>query len=453
MSKIFLIARRDFLATVSTKGFIIAILVPPLIYTAIIMVFPRLMNNRVPAVSGGLVVIDQAGQVTPGVRRYLEPQAMAARREASFKRATESTPMGGAPTSGPGGAVAQRAVMGELTTIEITESPAGALEHEKQQLTRDDGVRRLGVLVVHPNAVSPNAEGKLGAYGLFVRRNLDIRIQNEIRNGAAEAIIDARVRAAGLDRKQINTLTTVARPGSITVTASGESATRPDFGQLLPMGFALLLMISVMSSGQYLLTTTIEEKSSRTMEVILSAVSPFELLTGKILGQMAVGLTILVTYSSIGILSLVSMAMLDLIDPSLLVYLLIFFLITYVTMGSLMAAIGSSVNELREAQSLMTPITLLMMIPWLFWFPISREPNSLFATVVSFIPPMNAFAMLLRLTSTSPPPMWQVWVSILVGIIAAGGALWFASRVFKIGLLMHGRPPNFATLLKWVRQA
>ena len=296
MSKIFLIARRDFLATVSTKGFIIAIMVPPLIYTAIITVFPRLMSNRVPAVSGGLVVIDQAGQVTPGVRRYLEPQAMAARREAAFNRAMGSTPMGGAASSGAGGTVARRAVMGESTTIEITESPAGALEQEKQQLTRDDGVRRLGVLVIHPHAVAPDAEGKLGAYDLFVRRNLDIRIQNEIRNGAADAIVDARVRAAGLDRQRIDALTTVARPASITVTASGESATRPDFGQLLPMGFALLLMISVMSSGQYLLTTTIEEKSSRTMEVILSAVSPFELLTGKILGQMAVGLTILVTY-------------------------------------------------------------------------------------------------------------------------------------------------------------
>ena len=294
MSKIFLIARRDFLATVSTKGFIIAIMVPPLIYTAIITVFPRLMSNRVPAVSGGLVVIDRTGQVTPGVRRYLEPQAMAARREAAFNRAMESTSMGGAASSGAGGAVAQRAVMGESTTIDITESPAGALEQEKQQLARDDGVRRLGVLVIHPHAVAPNAEGKLGAYDLFVRRNLDIRIQNEIRNGAADAIVDARVRAAGLDRQRIDALTTVARPASITVTASGESATRPDFGQLLPMGFALLLMISVMSSGQYLLTTTIEEKSSRTMEVILSAVSPFELLTGKILGQMAVGLTILV---------------------------------------------------------------------------------------------------------------------------------------------------------------
>ena len=154
-----------------------------------------------------------------------------------------------------------------------------------------------------------------------------------------------------------------------------------------------------------------------------------------------------------GLLGLFSMAMLGLLDMSLLMYLLIFFLITYVVMGSLMAAIGSSVNELREAQSLMTPVTLTMMIPWLFWFPITRDPNSTFATIVSFIPPMNAFAMLLRLTSTSPPPMWQVWLSIGIGAAAACGALWFASRVFKIGLLMHGRPPNFATLIRWARGA
>ena len=79
----------------------------------------------------------------------------------------------------------------------------------------------------------------------------------------------------------------------------------------------------------------------------------------------------------------------------------------------------------------MTPVTLFMMVPWLFAFPISREPNSLFATVISFIPPMNAFAMLLRLTSTSPPPMWQVWLSIAVGIVGAVGALWFASRILR----------------------
>lgn len=451
MRRIFLVAKRDFLATVVTKGFIIAMMVPPLVYAGVLIAFPRMMNNRVPAVTGRMAVIDRTGQITEGVRRYLDPETMAARRNASFNRAVESSPIGSAP--GGDGAAAQRAVMGELPNLDIVELPLAALPEEKARLTRAGRHRQLAVLVVHPNAVVPDGEGTFGAYDLFIRRNLDNRIQNEIRNAAAEAIVDARVRAAGLDRQRIDALTNVARPASVTVTSSGESATPADFAGLVPMGFTILLMISVMSSGQYLLTTTIEEKSSRTMEVILSAVSPLELLTGKILGQMAVGLAILVTYASMGILGLVSMAMFGLIDPSLLVYLFIFFLITYVIMGSIMAAIGSAVNELREAQSLMTPVTLLMMIPWLFWYPISREPNSVFATLVSFVPPMNAFAMLLRLTSTSPPPMWQVWLSIAVGVLAAGGALWFASRIFKIGLLMHGRPPNFATLLRWVRQA
>lgn len=452
MRKILLVAKRDFLATVTTKGFIIAIMVPVVTFGMILVAFPRMMTNRVPAVTGTVAVIDRTGRVVQGIRSYLDPQVMGERRDASFNRAIGSSPMAGTP-AGTGGATSQRALLGELPRLTIAESPLSALDEQKERLTRDAADRQLALLVVHPNAVLPDDEGIFGAYDLFVRRNLDNRIQTEIRNAAAEAIVDARVRAAGLDRQRIDALTRVARPPSVTVTATGESATRADFAGLLPMGFTILLMISVMSSGQYLLTTTIEEKSSRTMEVILSAVSPLELLTGKILGQMAVGLTILVTYSSIGILSLVSMAMFGLIDPSLLIYLLIFFLITYVIMGSMMAAIGSSVNELREAQSLMTPITLLMMIPWLFWYPISRDPNSLFATVVSFLPPMNAFAMLLRLTSTSPPPMWQVWLSIAVGIAAAAGALWFASRIFTIGLLMHGRPPNFATLLKWARQA
>jgi ABC-2 type transport system permease protein len=442
------VARRDFIATVSTKGFIITMMVPPIMWASLILVFPRLMNNRVPAVSGTVAVIDQTGEVAQGIRSYLDPGAIAERRDATFARAIESTPM-----RGSGGDAAQRAVLGDLPDLSIVESALPALVEQKERLTRDGRPRYLALLVIHPNAVSPGGDGTFGSYDLFVRRNLDNRIQNEIRNAAAESIVDARVRASGLDRRQLDRLIKVPRPPSVTVTATGESATRPDFAGLLPMGFTILLMISVMSSGQYLLTTTIEEKSSRTMEVILSAVSPLELLTGKILGQMAVGLTILATYSSMGILGLTSMAMFGLIDPSLLIYLLIFFLITYVIMGSIMAAIGSAVNELREAQSLMTPVTLFMMIPWLFAYPISREPNSLFATVISFIPPMNAFAMLLRLTSTAPPPMWQVWLSIGVGIAAACGALWFASRIFKIGLLMHGRPPNLATLLKWARQA
>src|SRR6185369_453911 len=115
---------------------------------------------------------------------------------------------------------------------------------------------------------------------------------------------------------------------------------------------------------------------------------------------------------------LVSFALFGLLDLSLVFYLLVFFVISYLTIGSAMAAVGSAVNDMREAQTMMMPIILVMMVPWMLALPISREPNSAFSTAMSFIPPMNTFAMLLRLTSSAPPPRWQVWATIGVGILS-----------------------------------
>jgi ABC-2 type transport system permease protein len=123
------------------------------------------------------------------------------------------------------------------------------------------------------------------------------------------------------------------------------------------------------------------------------------------------------------------------------------------TVGALMAAIGAAVNEMREAQQLMTPITFMIIIPWVLAAPILRNPNSTFATVISFIPPMNTYAMLMRATSIAPPPVWQIVLSILVGLAGVAAAIWFAAKVFKVGLLMFGKPPDFATLVRWVRMA
>ena len=97
MRKILLVAKRDFLATVSTKGFIIAIMVPPLIWGAIILGFPRMMNNRVPAVTGSVAVIDQTGQVTDGVRRYLDPAGDGQAPRCVVQPGDRIEPVAGAP--------------------------------------------------------------------------------------------------------------------------------------------------------------------------------------------------------------------------------------------------------------------------------------------------------------------------------------------------------------------
>jgi ABC-2 type transport system permease protein len=108
---------------------------------------------------------------------------------------------------------------------------------------------------------------------------------------------------------------------------------------------------------------------------------------------------------------------------------------------------------MNEAQSLFGPVMLVLMVPYLLSPIIGRAPNSTFSTVMSFVPPVNTFVMMSRLASDSPPPAWQVWLTVLVGCVSALAAVWFASKVFRIGLLMHGKPPNFATLLRWARAA
>jgi ABC-2 type transport system permease protein len=101
----------------------------------------------------------------------------------------------------------------------------------------------------------------------------------------------------------------------------------------------------------------------------------------------------------------------------------------------------------------MGPVMLLLILPYMLSPIVGRAPNSPLSIALSFIPPINSFAMMTRMASDAPPPAWQVWLTVLVGLGAACGAIWFAAKVFKIGLLMHGRPPNVATLVRWARQA
>ncbi len=275
---------------------------------------------------------------------------------------------------------------------------------------------RLAVIVVHDDAVTPAAgSDRFGTYDLFLRGKLDDRLVDDIHVGLREAIVAARLSGLGMDPARIKNLTTVTRPASRTVTAEGERTTNREMNMLLPAAFMILLLMSVMTSGQYLLTSTVEEKSNRVVEVLLSAVSAMELMTGKILGQMAVGFLVLALYAGLGLVALVSFATLGLIDPLLLVFLVVFYLLAYFTFASMMAAVGSAVNEMREAQSMMMPIMMILMVPWILWLPLSREPNSMLAVSLSFIPPFSNFVMLLRMTSVSPPPMWQPVVAIAIG--------------------------------------
>ena len=295
--------------------------------------------------------------------------------------------------------------------------------------------------------------GELGAYDLYVAPGLDDRDLSFIHRNVRDAIVDARIAARSLDRAVIDALLRVPRRASTTVSPDSERETVRGFNFILPVAFMGLLIMGIMAGGQTMLTSTIEEKSTRVVEVLLSAVSPMELMAGKLLGAVAISLLMIGLYLGLGLVALSSFSMFGLLDPWLILYLLIFFLIGFFVIGSLMLAVGAAVNDMTEAQSLQMPLMLVVMLPWFLWPAISRNPDSVLAVTVSHLPPVNTFGMVLRLASTQPPPWWEVWLSIGTGIVSVVAAVWVAAKVFRIGLLMYGKPPNFRTLLRWVRAA
>ena len=119
----------------------------------------------------------------------------------------------------------------------------------------------------------------------------------------------------------------------------------------------------------------------------------------------------------------------------------------------MMASIGSAVNEMREAQALMGPVMMIVMLPLLAWMPIVKSPNGSFATIASFVPPMTPFVMALRLGTNQVIPIWQIAATLVIGFAAMLIFIWLTAKIFRIGILMHGKAPNFMTLLCWIRQA
>jgi ABC-2 type transport system permease protein len=446
IQRIGLVAVREYTATVSRKGFIFGLLLTPILVFLFVVLGPRILNSRSPRVSGQLALIDPTAVVAPELKAALDPQAIAARR-------ARSGPAQGAPMQGPD-AAAQLATIPQISVLERPSTDD--VQRDKRWLitTSTPGVPHLGLVVVHPDAVMRAAgHADYGSYDLYLAAHVDDATETAIRESMQEALISARMKQSGIDRQAVESSMRVVGPTVTVVTAAGAQPSRRGFARLLPVICVVLLFIGIMSGGPALMTSTVEEKSSRVVEVLLAAVSPVELMAGKLLGQLGIGLTIVAVYLCLGVLGLGAYSLAGNLDPMLIVYLIVFYLLASMVYGGLMLAIGAAVNQVAEAQSLMGPVMFLLLVPYLLSFLVGAAPNSALSIALSFIPPINSFVILARLASATPPPLWQVLGSMLAGLAGAAITVWFAAKVFRIGLLMHGKPPNFATLIRWARMA
>jgi ABC-2 type transport system permease protein len=442
--KVLAVALREFRYTVLTKGFIFGALVMPVIMFGAIAAIGWFVGTQLPPVTGSVAIVDPSGSVAPLAGEELSPDRLAKLQEEAAEKLGKALPVAG------GRAAGTAATRVEITVEAVTDDSKASEDALRARV--QDGTL-LGIAVVPAEVLS--ADPKDAGFRMIVPSKSPPRLTGTLERAVARAIVQARVKRAGNDYGSLRALLSVPETNVRRLAPNGsESDESMAAKTLLPMGFMMLLWIATFTSGQYLLTTTIEEKSSKVMEVILSAVSPMELLGGKILGYAMVSALMLGMYGGLGIAGLGAAGMGDLVSPGMLVLMAVYFVMAYAFVSTMMASVGSAVNDLREAQSLVTPAMLILTIPLMLWLPISEQPNGTLATVASFVPPAIPFVMILRVTASSEPiAAWQVAASIAWGFACVGVFLWAGAKIFRVGVLMQGKPPTPKELLKWVRTA
>ena len=227
--------------------------------------------------------------------------------------------------------------------------------------------------------------------------------------------------------------------------------------QWAPSAFVYLLWVGIFAVVQMLLTNTIEEKSNRIIEVLLSSVTPGELMMGKLMGIAAIGLTMVgawvaalfgvLTWKSGGASEVAGQVLLVLRTSNLLPLFAVYFLLGYLMYAAFILSLGSVCNTLKEAQSYMAALTLLMMVPLMTLAFIPKDPNGALARVLSWIPLYTPFIMMNR--ATADPPLIDLAGTLVLLLATTIGALYLAGRIFRIGILRTGQPPKLVEMLRW----
>lgn len=230
--------------------------------------------------------------------------------------------------------------------------------------------------------------------------------------------------------------------------------------QWIPSAFVYLLWVSIFAIAQMLLTNIIEEKSNRIIEVLLSSVTPGELMMGKLLGIAAIGLTMvgswilatvtILTWKAGTATAVPGQVLVVLHSSSLIPMFAVYFLFGYVIYAAAILALGSVCNTLKEAQSYMGIITMLMMVPLMTMTFIPKDPNGPLARILSWIPLYSPFIMMNRVMAD--PPWVDLIGTILLMLVTAAATVWMAGKVFRIGILRTGQPPKLLEMLRWLRR-
>ena len=439
MNKVFAVIRREFIERVRTKSFLIGTFLVPLLVGAF-GYLPQLLARRdtgsktivvLDAASGpiGQVVTSRLGADSIGEGEGRKPRFLVVRlpAEGRLEQLRDSV----------------------VATIGLQEGPADAAD---------------GVLLLTEEAVEGGRISYLGDNAGSFR---DM--------GALERLIGPALREERLQRKQADAAIIAAANVRLDLNSTkvtNGKATGQSGEQTFWLAYIvnLLMYMVLLLYGIQVMSAVIEEKSNRIVEVLVSSMSPFQLLMGKVIGVGASGLVQLGIWGVTGFYITATLASggtgsgeagvaadgtaasfsVPVISPELVAVILVFFLLGFFLYATLFAGVGAMCNSVQDSQQFQFPLTMGLVIPMMLLSLITRAPNSPLAAGLSLVPLFSPVLMFMRVCMETPP-LWQIALSWVL----MGASIWVSARaagkLFRIGILLYGQSPTWATLVKALR--
>ena len=429
MHRILLIARRDYLATVRTKAFLVGLVVAPLLFgggllgVALLKAKPDIADRRV-------AIVDRSGTAAASI--------IQAAGEKSAREAVDKT---------TGRQVEPRYL---FETV-----PADDRDANAQRLALSERVRGhqlYAFLEIVPRAGDPALRVSCYSEASGIddaRRWFDGPVTTGIQR--------ARLVKLGVDPSLVGDLLTPVAVERLSLVTRDEKtgAIRKAHkkgeleGFAVPFGLMMLLCMIVLVGSSPMLPAVTEDKAQRIVEMLLGLATPWELMTGKVLAAVGISLTSSAFYVIGGTLALAGLGMIGMVPFALLPWFYVYLVADVVMLCAFAAALGSACSSPQDAQSLAVVLVAPVVIPYFLITPAMTQPNGALVTAASLFPPFAPMMMLVRQAMPGGVPAWQPWVA-LAGILAwTMLAVWAAARIFRVGILMQGKPPKIADMVRW----
>jgi ABC-2 type transport system permease protein len=427
--KLLIVAAAELRMATRSKGFIIGMMLVPVMMAAFIG-FDSLSRKQKDREDRHFVVVDGTGVLFSGVA------AMATEWNASRQRVDASAPEG--PRMFPAAVVPQ----------------GRDIDAVRRELVARVKSKELKAFVeIPPDAIDGSARIRY-----FSDAATDTTLPRCIENAINREILNERFRRAAVDRTEVVRLTRqvpLTMLGLPAWDAQGNPREPEPVDrvrtQVVPFAVMALLLFVLLPSASALMNSVLEEKLSRTNEVMLGSVSPFEFMAGKLLGTVGVSLIVASVYLAAIYAIARNSGYADVVQPRLLASFVLYTILGELLFGAILLAIGAACTDFKDTQTLGMPVMMLMVLPVFMWPTIMSAPTGAFATIMSLVPTLTPFLMLSLTTMSPGPPMWQQAAGIVLTVATTVLVVWVAGRIFRVGLLAQGKSASIGEMIRWVR--